>query len=486
MERSLLSLDQGTTNTKALLVGRDGRPVFRTSAGLTLSHPRAGYAEQDPLAIWASVLRVIESCVAQGIPIAGVAISNQRETALAWERSTGQPLAPAMSWQCRRSAALCERLAGRAGRLRERSGLPLDPLLSATKWAWLMENDAALAARARAGEICFGTVDSWLIWQLTGGAVHACDHTNASRTGLLNLAAAAWDEELAGLFGIPLAALPEVKTSSCEYGRCVGVDGLDGVPIVAAIGDSHAALLGHGSCETGTVKATYGTGSSLMTLAAALPDARTLASTIAWSLPGCVRYALEGNISMAGAAVKWVADLLGLSLDEAVALAATVNDSGGVTFVPAMLGLGAPYWRADARGLICGLEAGSRAAHLAKAAVDAIALQVRDVFDAMEALLGVALPALHADGGATRNDELMQLQADLLGRPVLRSACEDLSALGAAWLGGLTLGWWRTTAEFAGLSDEPAVFEPRMFPAQREAMIERWHAAVGRTLAEAR
>ena len=489
MERFLLSIDQGTTNTKALLVRRDGRPVFRTSTGLTLEHPQPGYAEQDPMAIWASVQRVIAECIAftagRGT-IEGMAISNQRETALAWERSTGIPVAPAMSWQCRRSTDVCARLAGDAAMLRERSGLPLDPLLSATKWAWLMEQDAGIAARTRAGEICFGTVDSWLVWQLTGRTMHACDHTNASRTGLLNLANAAWDDELARLFDIPLTALPELKSSSSVYGHCAGFDQLHGVPIVAAIGDSHAALLGHGSTQAGTVKATYGTGSSLMTLTDGLRATDRLASTIAWSTPQAgVQYALEGNISMTGAAVRWVADFLGLSLDETVALAETVSDSGGVSFVPAMLGLGAPYWRSEARGLISGLEAGSRAAHLAKAAVDAIALQVRDVFEAMETAAAIPLPALRADGGATRNDELMQLQADLLQRPVLRSACEDLSALGAAWLGGLTLGWWQSIAEFEQLTDEPARFEPRMDHARSDAMYQRWQTAVQRSLLEA-
>ena len=490
MERFLLSIDQGTTNTKALLVGRDGKPVFRTSAGLTLEHPLPGYAEQDPLKIWSSVLEVmIECCAFAGAngTIEGVALSNQRETALAWERNSGIPVAPAMSWQCRRSTGVSTRLAGDAAMLRERSGLPLDPLLSATKWAWLMEEDKGIAARARAGQICFGTVDSWLVWQLSGRVVHACDHTNASRTGLMNLAKAGWDDELARLFGVPLQALPELKASGSEYGRCVGFYGLDGVPIVAAIGDSHAALLGHGSTTAGTVKATYGTGSSLMTLTDGLRATDRLASTVAWSTPETgVQYALEGNISMAGAAVKWVADFLGISLDDAVALSATVSDSGGVSFVPAMLGLGAPYWRTDARGLVAGLEAGSRAAHLAKAAVEAIAFQVGDVFTAMESAVSVPLPALRADGGATRNDELMQMQADLLGRPVLRSACEDLSALGAAWLGGLTLGWWQSMGEFAALSDEPTVFEPHMDAAQREAMRARWQTAVQRALLEAR
>lgn len=488
MESYVLSIDQGTTNTKALVVGRDGRPVFRASAELALRRPEAGFVEQDPEAIWSSVERVIAECVGflegRGECV-GVAISNQRETALAWERETGRPVAPAMSWQCRRSAAICARLVGQAKMLRERSGLPLDPLLSAGKWAWLLGRDQALAARADRGEICFGTVDSWLIWKLTGGAVHACDHTNASRTGLLRLATATWDEESMAMFGVPAKAMPELRTSSGVFGMCAGIEGLSGVPIVAAIGDSHAALVGHGSAQAGTVKATYGTGSSLMTLTVGVMQADGLASTIAWSVPrDGVRYALEGNISMTGSAVQWVGEFLGLRepLAETLALAATVADSGGVAFVPAMVGLAAPYWRTEARGLISGLQAGSRAGHLARAAVEAVAFQVRDVFEAMERAADFPLPALLADGGATRNEVLMQFQADMLGRPVLRSACEDLSALGAAWLGGLTLGWWSSTAEFASLPEPATMFSPRMATDERESRLRAWEMAVGRTL----
>ena len=484
----VLSIDQGTTNTKALLVGRDGRPAFRASAGLTLEHPRAGFAEQEPEAIWASVVQVVRECVAfAGGKIDGVAIANQRETALAWERKTGRAIAPAMSWQCRRSVDVCERLAAQVERVKELSGLPLDPLLSATKWAWLLENQPGLRGRAEAGEICFGTVDSWLIWKLTGGKGHVCDLTNASRTGLLNLRAGGWDEELAEMFGVPMRALPELKASSASFPLCVG-EGLAGVPVVAAIGDSHGALVGHGSASAGTVKATYGTGSSLMTVTDGVAAVDGLASTIAWVTKTGVQYALEGNISMAGAGLQWVGEFLGLAqpVEDAVRLAATVADSGGVIFVPGMAGLGAPHWRPAARGLVAGLEAGSKAAHLARAAVEAIAFQVCDVFEAMEDGAGTELPALLADGGATRNDELMQLQADLLGRPVLRSACEDLSALGAAWLGGLELGWWSSMSEFASLPEEAARFEPRMPEDERRKRLGAWHTAVKRALLEAR
>lgn len=492
----IVSVDQGTTNTKALVVGRDGQPVFRTSAAVELRYPEPGFVECDPDALWASV----EACAAECVgavrrefgegSIEGVTISNQRETALLWERATGRALTPAMSWQCRRSAAVCERLHDRAEEFRGRCGLPLDPLVSTSKWAWALEVDPALATRARHGEICLGTVESWLIWKLTGGAVHRCDHTNASRTGLLNLRTAAWDPELLAMFGIPPEALPEVLASSSVFGRCMGVNGLEGVPVVAAIGDSHAAMVAHGAglgkgVATGTVKATYGTGSSLMTLTAGLRETdRRLASTIAWSTAKGVRYALEGNITMAGAAVQWVGAFLGLGepLRETLALAATVRDAGGVVFVPAMAGLAAPWWNTAVRGCVTGLQTGSTRAHLARAAVEAIAFEVRDVFCAMEGAGGVPLPALRADGGATRNDALMQFQADVLGRPVLRSACEDLSALGAAWLGGLTLGWWGDEAEFGGLGEAPARFIPEMQPEERRQRCAAWQAAVDAAL----
>jgi glycerol kinase len=491
MERYLLSIDQGTTNTKGLVVGRDGHPAFRASdaTGLALRHPQTGFVEQDPEAIWTSVVCVVEQCAewlgTRG-EFAGICISNQRETALAWERATGRPVAPAMNWQCRRSEPVCERLTGRSETLKSRSGLPLDPLLSAGKWAWLLEQNGSLPARARSGEICFGTVDSWLIWKLTGGAVHACDHTNASRTGLLNLETAKWDECLLAMFDVPAIALPELRSSSAGFGHCTAVKVLEGLPIVAAIGDSHAALVGHGNTDAGTVKATYGTGSSLMTLTPGVRARECLASTIAWSVNGSVQYALEGNISMAGSAVQWAGEFLGLRepLAETLALAASEADSGGVSFVPAMVGLGAPHWNTRARGVICGLEADSRAGHLARAAIESTAFQVRDVFDAMEKAAGVPLPALRADGGATRNGWLMQFQADILGRPVLRSACEDLSALGAAWLGGLTLGWWNSTSEFAFLPDAPTEFFPQMSNAERTQRFAAWSAAVQRTLLE--
>jgi glycerol kinase len=483
----LLAIDQGTTNTKAILVARDGRPVFVATAPVALQHPRADFVEQDPLDLWASVTRAAADCVAKAgrEGIAAIGITNQRETVVAWERRTGEPVAPAVVWQCRRSAAICAELErrGLVGMLRARTGLGIDPLFSATKILWLLENIPGLRERAEAGEICFGTVDSWLIWKLTGGRVHACDASNASRTQLLNLRTGQWDEDLLRLFGIPRVALPEVFESSGFFGECAGVEGLSGVPILSAIGDSHAAMAGHGAYDPGKIKATYGTGSSVMSL---IPEFRVaengLSTTIAWRMGGATRFALEGNISMAGSAVQWVGEFLGLAepAPGAASLAETVRGSEGVYFVPAMVGLGAPHWDSAVRGAIFGLSCSSTSAHLAKAAVEAIAFQIRDVFDAMEREANCAFPMLHADGGATHNDQLMQFQADVLGRPVMRSTCPDLSALGAAWLAGIALGYWNSLEALGQLGLDSQIFEPRMPEIEREQRYGGWKLAVER------
>jgi len=487
----ILAIDQGTSNTKALLVGRDGQPAYRASAAVGISSPHPGWVEQDALALWQSVLDVIAECLRwvtqQGGRIEGVAISNQRETVVAWQRATSRPVGPAISWQCRRSAAICEQLKanGQEAMLREHTGLAIDPLFSASKMRWLLENVPGLRERTERGEIAFGTVDSWLIWMLTDGRVHACDVSNASRTQLLNLTAADWDGELLQLFGVPRAVLPKAMPSGAVYGECA-VEGLRGVPIVSAMGDSHAAMAGHASFALGTVKATYGTGSSLMTLSPGVPsmcESSKLAGTIAWGVSGGgVQYALEGNVSMSGAAVQWVGEFLGLAdpVNDTVALAAMAQSSGGVYFVPAMLGLGAPHWDSAARGTIVGLERSSRSSHLALASLEAIAFQVRDVFEAAAEQAGCDLPVLHADGGATRNDQLMQMQADVLGRPVVRSGHQDLSALGAAWFGGLALGWWPSLTSLSGLVSATTTFYPEMAEDEREQRYAGWKLAVKR------
>lgn len=484
----LLAIDQGTTNTKAILVPRDGRLAFATSSAVSLSQLKNGFIEQDPLLLWESVVRVVTDCVKRAKPknIAAVGIANQRESIVAWERHSGKPVAPAIVWQCRRSEPFCARLvrSGHAQMLREKTGLTIDPLFSASKMQWLLENIGGLRERAETGDICFGTVDSWLIWKLTGGRVHVCDSSNASRTQLLNLRTCDWDDDLLQLFGIPRVALPEIRNSSGYFGECVEISGLAGMPILSAIGDSHAAMAAHGSYAPGTVKATYGTGSSVMTL---LPEFRLgtngIATTIAWQIHNKAQFALEGNISMTGSAVQWVGEFLGLSdpAAAAVKLAGSVQDSAGIHFVPAMVGLGAPYWDTEARGVLMGLECSSRAAHMAHAAVESIAFQIRDVFDAMEAGAGCTLPVLYADGGGTRNRWLMQFQADILGRPVLRSQQEELSALGAAWMAGLSLGWWNSFADMEELRGDTEEFLPQLALHQREQKYADWKNAVART-----
>lgn len=481
----ILAIDQGTTNTKGLLIDQTGGPVFRTSAPVPLVTRTNGFVEQDPIALWSSVLTVmadIQRYATQvGSTIEAVAISNQRETAVAWNAETGRPAAPAVSWQCGRGAAICARHARRSTELRATAGLPLAPLISASKWAWLLENDPGVSELASAGILRIGTVDTWLIHQLTGGAVHATDLTNASRTGLLALDTLAWHAPLLDLFGIPQAALPSLHCSSGVFGHCTAVSGFEHVPILAAIGDSHAALVGQGSFGPGTVKATYGTGSSLMALTGDLAsDTPSLARTIAWSAAGKTHFALEGNIAMTGSAIQWLGEFLRLPdpAADVAALAATVPYADGVYFVPAMVGLGAPHWDANARGCISGLSRAHTSAHLARAALESVAYQIADVFFAMEQQAGLRFTELRADGGATRNSLLMQFQADILGCPVLRSATEELSAIGAAWLAGLQLGWWRSMNDLEALRPAADRFEPKMKSAERDRLRRGWQRAV--------
>jgi glycerol kinase len=481
-----LAIDQGTTNTKALLVDRSGSPVFRTSSSLAIETTREGFVEQDPAALWNSIGVVSAAAVqyahANGAHIEALAISNQRETAIAWSASMGEPLANAVSWQCGRSAAICERLTSRSDFFRLRTGLPLAPLVSAGKWAWLIENNPPVQKALRESDLRLGTVDSWLIYRLTGAVEHVTDLTNASRTGLLSLEKLEWDGELLDLFGIPATAMPALRPSAGSFGACSTLPDLAGVPILAAIGDSHAAMFGHGRFAPGAVKATYGTGSSLMALTPALPsDTPSLARTIAWSAQGATQFALEGNIPMTGSAVQWLGEFLNLhNPASAVAqLATRVDGANGVYFVPAMLGLGAPHWDAKARGSISGLGRHHTSAHLARAAMDAIAYQVADVFLSMQSASGMQFDELLVDGGAARNSTLLQFQADILGCPVIRSCNEELSAIGAAWLAGLELGWWKSPAELMSAVHHADRFEPRMRDDERNRLYDGWKNAVG-------
>jgi glycerol kinase len=491
----ILAVDQGTTNTKALLLDAAGAIVSSAAVPVDIAFPAPGWVEQDGAHLWRTVEAAIAACLAAApapaeaaASIVAVAIANQRESVLAWNRATGLPAGPCIVWQCRRTAPFCASLRERQldATIRRKTGLPIDPLFSASKMRWLLEWIPDGARRAAAGELCLGTIDSWLLWNFTNGAVHACDRSNASRTQLLNLHTADWDPELLDLFGIPAPALPTIRPSSTIVGETAGERGSvlpAGIPIASLIGDSHAALFGHGAFRPGPVKATYGTGSSLMTLVPTPIDAISgLATTVAWATPGETRYALEGNITMTGAAVDWLGQFLGLpsAAKDVAALAASVPDSGGVFLVPAFAGLGAPYWDDAARGLLYGMTQATTRAQVARAAVDAIAWQIRDVVEAMR-VEGVAPRELLADGGASGNDALMQFQADILGCPVIRTRSADLSACGAAWLAGLAVGMWPDPAALEALPRETDRFDPRMPASLRDALADGWRDAIART-----
>ncbi len=445
----ILAIDQGTTNTKALLVATDGTVVRSRSRAMQVAYPRPGWAEQSAADIWEAVAALIAELVASApdMQVAGVAIANQRETVVIWDAATGQALTPAVLWQCQRSAGRLAdlRSAGHEPLVIERTGLSLDPLFPAAKIAGLLDAMPGARDRAARGELRCGTIDSWLLWNLTAGAVHATDHSNASRTQLFDLDTLCWDEDLARIFDVPIAMLPRVLSSDACFGTITaGITALpSGTPVHAMIGDSHAAMYAHG-IETpgGGVKATIGTGSSLMTPTdGRVRSAHGLSGTIAWSRGGTVCHALEGNISVSGQAAAFATRMLGLSSEAALtALAESVPDAGGVTFVPALAGLGAPHWRPQARGMIAGMTLATRPAHLARATLDAIALQIADVVAAMQADLGTGCETVSIDGGAAKNDLLAQILADLTGLSIVRPHAAEASALGAARMAAEALG----------------------------------------------
>ncbi|MEO8285286.1 MAG: glycerol kinase GlpK [Chloroflexota bacterium] len=485
----ILAIDQGTTNTKVLLIDRAGSVVAHASRPLKQTYPKPAWVEQDPIEIWDSVRAAIDDCLAQaGTPrLEAIAISNQRESVTAWDRRTGQPLGPVIVWQCRRTASFCEELRARGlqSLLEERTGLTIDPLFSASKMRWLLDRIEDGKGRAERGEICLGTMDSWVLWNLTGGAAYATDMTNASRTQLLDIHRLERSRDLLDIFGVPREALAGIKPSSAIYGATVSIGRLPaGVPVASMIGDSHAALFGQAGFLPGSVKATYGTGSSLMTpVASPVASKHGLSTTVAWSLGlGRVTFALEGNISFTGAAIQWLGEMLSLPNEsQGVAdLAKQVDDAEGVYMVPAFAGLGAPYWDEAARGLITGITRSTRAAHIARAAVESVAYQVRDVFDIMRTEAGYDLQVLLADGGATRNEMLMQFQADMIGLPVLRNLSTDVSALGAAYLAGLAMGMWSSVDEIEQLRRSRDRFEPSMPASERDRLYDGWVRAVAR------
>jgi glycerol kinase len=483
----ILALDQGTTSSRAMLVDTGGT-VRHTAAQEFAQHfPQPGWVEHDPAEIWESQLTAIRQVLREaGVApkqIAAIGLTNQRETTLLWRRADGRPVAPAIVWQDRRTAERCAQLRreGRAGWITSRTGLLPDPYFSGTKLAWLLAQDPQTRRAAEAGELAFGTVDTWLLWQLTGGKVHRTDRTNASRTLLWNLRDECWDEELLELLGIPAQVLPEVLPSVAEFGVAVPPE-LEGVPILGVAGDQQAALAGQAGWRSGAAKNTYGTGCFLLlhTGDAAAPPPEGLLATAACGEGNANGYAIEGSVFIGGAVVQWLRDGLGVirSAVETEALARSVPDSGGVYVVPAFAGLGAPYWDPEARGLICGLTRGTTAAHLVRAALESIALQSCDLVRTM-ASAGIAPRILRVDGGAADNDFLMQLQADLLGIPVERAAVRETTALGAAYLAGLGAGVW-THAQLEALWRADCVFEPEWSEDRRAAMVAGWERAVER------
>jgi glycerol kinase len=495
----ILAIDQGTTGTTVLVVDQKLTVRARGYREIPQIYPRPGEVEHDPEAIWTSVMGAMsEALAAQDVErIAAIGITNQRETTILWEKDGGRPVANAIVWQDRRTAPQCAELkaAGHEAYVRETTGLVLDPYFSATKIKWLLDNVTGLRDRADAGEIAFGTVDSFLIWRLSGGRVHATDVTNASRTLLLELETLTFSESLCDIFDVPEAILPQVRASSGRLGETAGVPGLpDGIPITGVAGDQQAALFGQDCTDTGDAKCTFGTGAFLLMNVGprAVPSQRGLLTTVAWSLDedrGAgntvsagprTAYALEGSAFIAGALVQWLRDGLGIiqAASEVEALARSVPDSGGVTIVPALAGLGAPHWRPEARGYIGGITRGTTKAHIARAALEAIALQNVDLLRAMQADAGMPITSLRVDGGAAANDLLMQIQADLLGVQLFRPDMVELTALGAAKLAARGAGLPRT--DRTGETARVRIFNPSISPTDREEMLARWRAAVGR------
>lgn len=493
-KRYVIALDQGTTSSRAALVDHSGRMVDVVQRPFQQIFPKPGWVEHNPQEILFSQLGCCSELVARhGLgadDVAAIGIDNQRETVVVWDPATGVPVYNAIVWQCRRTAEMVERVCG-APEVRElvrsRTGLLPDAYFSASKIAWVLDNVAGARERAEAGELLFGTVDTWLVWVLTGGLVHATDPTNASRTMLYDIHRGCWDEELMALFGIPAAMMPEVRPSSGFFGE-TSYPGLPaGIPVTGVAGDQQAALFGQCCFEPGQAKNTYGTGCFMLmnTGLEARASEHGLVTTVAATPPGePAHYALEGSVFVAGALIQWLRDELGVirTAAETEALALSVPDAGGVTIVPAFTGLGAPWWEPDARGAILGLTRGTTRAHLARAALEALAFQVADLAEAMAADAGAPLSVLNADGGAAANGFLMQFQADLLGCELRRPANTETTALGAAFLAGLAAGFWSGTDELVALRSGDDVFRRQMGPAQAEALLAGWHDAVRRVL----
>ena len=490
MVRYILSLDEGTTSARAVLYDRQGRRVAMESSAIECHYPQQGWVEQDANQIWRAQLDAARRTLAAGgvtaADVDAIGITNQRETTIVWDRRTGEPVAPAIVWQCRRTASRCAELAAssHAAGVTAKTGLVVDAYFSGSKIEWILNNVAGVRERAAAGEVVFGNVDTWLIWKLTNGAVHVTDPSNASRTMLMNLATDAWDAGMLAMFGIPASMLPRIAPSSGVVGEVASEHLGAAIPIAGIAGDQQAALVGQACFRAGLSKNTYGTGCfALLHAGGTVPVSKhKLLATRAAGTSAAPEYAVEGSVFVAGAAVQWLRDELGLlkTAADSEAMAASVPDTGGVYVVPAFVGLGAPHWNQDARGLITGLTRGSSAAHIVRATLEAIAYQTRELVEAMQADSGHALAELRVDGGATANNFLMQFQADILGRPIVRPADIETTALGAAYLAGLATGYWTSVSEVESFWRVERTFEPKWDAARREQAFDGWKKAVGR------
>ncbi|MFZ3367468.1 MAG: glycerol kinase GlpK [Candidatus Sulfotelmatobacter sp.] len=487
----ILSLDQGTTSSRALLFDHDGAVRSVAQREFTQIFPEPGWVEHDPEEIAASQIAVALEALAQAhvqpSDVAAIGITNQRETTIVWDRTTGKAISNAIVWQDRRTAAFCEQLKaqGHENLIQQRTGLLIDAYFSGSKISWILEHVPGARKLAAAGRLAFGTVDTWLLWKLTGGRIHVTDASNASRTMFFNLHSGTWDGELLDLFGIPDSMLPSVRPSSEVYAEVSSVPGLNGIRIAGIAGDQQAALFGQRCTTPGLTKNTYGTGCFLLqsTGNRAVASTNRLLTTVAWQIGDSTNYALEGSVFVGGAVVQWLRDGLGIirKSSEVEALAGSVADNGGVYFVPAFVGLGAPHWDSYARGAIIGLTRGSNAGHIARAALESIVYQVADLMDAVQTDTSTPLLELRVDGGASANDSLMQFQADVLGVPVARPAMTETTALGAAFLAGLAAGFWKEMQAISNLPQEERKFEPRMPRSQVNELRQRWNEAVSRT-----
>jgi len=487
----ILSIDQGTTGTTVVLLDHELNIRAQGYREFGQIYPQPGWVEHNPDEIWDSVLGAMAAAFSSGdispADVGAIGITNQRETNLIWDRATGKPCHNAIVWQCRRTADICEQLRkeGREELFRSKTGLLLDPYFSGTKLKWQFDNVSGLREDAEEGKVIVGTIDTFLTWKLTNGEAHVTDATNASRTLLMDLGSLAWDEELCTILGIPQKVLPNIRGCSEIYGHTKNVPGLpDGIPICGIAGDQQAALFGQACFETGEAKCTYGTGAFLLmnTGDKPVPSANRLLTTVAWHIDGKTTYALEGSAFIAGSAVKWLRDGLKIidSASQIEAMALEVPDTGGVTIVPAFVGLGAPHWRSDARGVITGLTLGTGLPHIARATLEGIALQNVDILNAMESDSGRQLLRLKVDGGASANNLLMQMQADFLGCRIVRPQIVETTALGAALLAGLGAGVWKGFNDIAGVWKEDRTFIPEMNGDTRQAILDRWDKAVSR------